>query len=402
MPPRAGSRSIAGTGGRSGASSDRSSSQPQLPATTSARTSPPPCRSAFEASSSNTRSRPSRASSVDPEETEGCAMRARRSARTRDTTGIDSSCQCQTSPGTDGTGADGHCDSSPGGPWSRSGSRAGCSPIDSPSRLLRGRGLGPDRDHPRRKAAAAQWGETGPAVTGKIGRVEALLRRLSRVVMVDRTLEEILTEITDIAAEGIPGAESTSTTLIRADKAFTADHSGEMALAADELQYAHGYGPCIDAGRGGVVLRIDDVREESRWPDYGAHVRPSTPVLSSLSVPLPYQGSAIGALNNYATKPNAFASPESLRAATDVAEVIAVAVANADAHAQLFDQARNMRIAMESRAVIEQAKGVLMAQRHIDADQAFEILREASQRYNRKLRDIAAGFVDSATESRPR
>ena len=85
-----------------------------------------------------------------------------------------------------------------------------------------------------------------------------------------------------------------------------------------------------------------------------------------------------------------------------MAEVIAVAVANADAHAQLFDQARNMRLAMESRAVIEQAKGVLMAQRHIDAEQAFEILREASQRYNRKLRDIAFGIVESAVESRPR
>jgi AmiR/NasT family two-component response regulator len=57
-----------------------------------------------------------------------------------------------------------------------------------------------------------------------------------------------------------------------------------------------------------------------------------------------------------------------------------------------------MRLAMESRAVIEQAKGVLMAQRRIDADQAFEVLRDASQRYNRKLRDIALGIVSSASE----
>ncbi len=53
-----------------------------------------------------------------------------------------------------------------------------------------------------------------------------------------------------------------------------------------------------------------------------------------------------------------------------------------------------MRIALDARAVIEQAKGVIMAQRHVDAEQAFEILREASQRYNRKLRDIAVGIVD--------
>ena len=113
---------------------------------------------------------------------------------------------------------------------------------------------------------------------------------------------------------------------------------------------------------------------------------------SSLSVPLPYQGSLH-------RRPEQLLDPAGrLRLARsrsgralEVAEVIAVAVANADAHAQLGEQARNMRLAMESRAVIEQAKGVLMAQRHVDADQAFEILREASQRYNRKLRDIAAG-----------
>jgi AmiR/NasT family two-component response regulator len=85
-----------------------------------------------------------------------------------------------------------------------------------------------------------------------------------------------------------------------------------------------------------------------------------------------------------------------------VAEAVAVAVGNAEAHAQLADQALNMRLAMDSRAVIEQAKGVLMAQRHVDAEQAFEILREASQRYNRKLRDIAFGIVESTQAGRSR
>src|SRR3712207_4285318 len=169
-----------------------------------------------------------------------------------------------------------------------------------------------------------------------------------------------------------------------------------MALAADELQYQQDQGPCMDAGRGGVVLRIDDMHTEQRWPDYVQRVRASTPVRSSLSVPLPYQGSVIGALNIYSSQQAAFAKPQSLAAGLDTAETIAVAVANADAHWRLGEQARNMRLAMDSRAIIEQAKGVLMAQRRVDAEQAFEILREASQRYNRKLRDIAQGIVDGA------
>jgi GAF domain-containing protein len=226
--------------------------------------------------------------------------------------------------------------------------------------------------------------------------MESMLRELSRVVLVDRTLDEVLADITRIAASGIPGAESTSITLLRDDKAFTAAHHGEMSLVADELQYEKGYGPCMDAARGGVVLRIDDMETEERWPDYVRNVQAQAGARSSLSVPLPYQGGFIGALNNYSSLPAAFASPDSLRAGLEVAEVVAVAVANADAHWQLGEQARNMRIAMDSRAVIEQAKGVLIAQRRVDAEQAFEILREASQRYNRKLRDIASGIVEGA------
>ena len=236
---------------------------------------------------------------------------------------------------------------------------------------------------------------------GQTGRVQELWRDLSQVVLAERSLGDVLGEVTDIAARSIRGAESTSITLVRGDRAFTAAHTGEMALAADELQYERGHGPCMDAGRAGVVLRIDDMRTEERWPDYTVRVV-DVGVRSSLSVPLPYQGSSIGALNIYASRPGAFATAESEEVATAVAEAVAVAVANADAHDRLAEQARNMRLAMESRAVIEQAKGVLVAQRRLGPEAAFEILREASQRYNRKLRDIASGIVQSASEGGPR
>jgi GAF domain-containing protein len=204
----------------------------------------------------------------------------------------------------------------------------------------------------------------------------------------------VLTEITGIAARGVPGADATSITLVKDDRGWTAAYSDDLALAADELQYAEDSGPCLEAARGGVVLRIDDVRTEQRWPVYTARVQ-ETDVRSSLSVPLPYQGASIGALNCYSSTPAAFAAADSLEAGRQVAEAIAVAVVNAEAHAQATDQARNMQVAMESRAVIEQAKGVLMAQRGVDADAAFDMLREASQRSNRKLREVAGGVVGS-------
>ena len=229
--------------------------------------------------------------------------------------------------------------------------------------------------------------------------MEDLWRALAGLQLADRELPDVLGEVTRLARQHVPGAESTSITLVRGDTAYTAAHDGDMALAADELQYERGYGPCLDAGRAGVQLRIDDMRTETRWPDYVARVV-DVGARSSLSTPLPYQGSTIGALNIYATRPDAFASGEAAEAAREVAEAIAVAVANADAHAKLGEQARNLELAMQSRAVIEQAKGVLMAQRGVDADGAFELLRDASQRYNRKLRDIATGIVASVAGSR--
>src|SRR5689334_18034954 len=115
-------------------------------------------------------------------------------------------------------------------------------------------------------------GETTGTSPGRLAGVEELWRALSRVVLVGRSLEDVLSEITSIATPGIPGAEATSITLVRGDRAFTAAHDGDMALAADELQYQEDAGPCVDAGRGGVVLRVDDMRTETRWPRYVARV----------------------------------------------------------------------------------------------------------------------------------
>ena len=184
--------------------------------------------------------------------------------------------------------------------------------------------------------------------------MEDLWRDLSQVVWADRPLDDVLGEVTGIAARTIPGAESTSITLVRGDRAFTAAHTGEMALAADEMQYERGHGPCMDAGRAGVVIRIDDMRAEQRYPDYTARVV-GVGVRSSLSMPLPYQGSTIGALNIYSSQHAAFAAPESEEVATAVAEAVAVAVANADADDPPAAPPLHLRPALEARAGIRQA-----------------------------------------------
>ena len=215
----------------------------------------------------------------------------------------------------------------------------------------------------------------------------ALHQRLAGVVLVGRELPEVLTEIVQISRSVMPGADATSITLIRDDRPYTAAYDGQIAMDADELQYERGYGPCLDAGRAGELFVVDDMATEQRWPDYAVHAA-ERGVGSSLSVPLPFQGATIGALNNYALRPHAFGEAD-IALGEEVAAFVAIAVGNAEAAARASDDVLNMRRAMASRGVIEQAKGILMERYKITAEQAFTLLTHASQRTNVKLRDVA-------------
>jgi GAF domain-containing protein len=215
----------------------------------------------------------------------------------------------------------------------------------------------------------------------------ALHRDLAGVVLADRELTDVLTEVVGLARRAMPGAEASSITLIRDDKPFTVAFDGQMAMDADELQYERGYGPCLDAGRAGEMFLVTDMRTEERWPDYAVHVA-DRGVRSSLSVPLPFQGATIGALNNYASTPSAFGEAD-VALGQEAAAFVAIAVGNAEASARATQDVTNMRTAMLSRSVIEQAKGILMERYKVTAEQAFTLLTHASQRSNVKLRDVA-------------
>lgn len=223
--------------------------------------------------------------------------------------------------------------------------------------------------------------------------MDRVVRALARVSLRDRALGDALKEITDIARDGIPGAEATSVTLVRGDEAHTAAYSGQMALDADELQYERGWGPCMDAGRTGLTFAVEDMTTESRWPDYTEAVV-ATGVRSSLSVPMPYLGATIGALNVYSARPGSFGT-EAVHIGEEVADWIAVAVRNAEAHDEAQRLVADMRRAMESRAVIDMAVGIIIARQQCSPEEAFSILSRSSQNYNRKLRDLAQALVAS-------
>ena len=219
-----------------------------------------------------------------------------------------------------------------------------------------------------------------------------VLAKLATIVLAEETLDSVLSKLVELAKQVITAADEVSLTLVRRGRAETAAYTGILAMHADERQYGLDSGPCLDAGRGGEIFYIRDMPTEDRWPAY-APLAASIGVMSSLSVPLPIQEDLIGALNVYSRRPEAFGEDD-IRAGQAFAAYAAVAVANADSFASTAEMAENLRTAMVSRATIEQAKGILMAQGGIGPQEAFEILVRASQREKRKLRTVATELVE--------
>jgi GAF domain-containing protein len=219
--------------------------------------------------------------------------------------------------------------------------------------------------------------------------------QLGRLSFDDTSMDALLQRIAELAKQVIPGVAEASVTLVENDKATTAAYTGRLAIDLDETQYGRGYGPCLEAAVGEEIREITDARTERRWPDY-VQMCVERGSLSSLSVPVPVREGIHGALNLYGFDAGAFDDEARDRGRT-FASYAAAAVHNMHLYETTRELADHLDIAMRSRAIIEQAKGILMSQRCCDATEAFNLLAAASQRSNRKLRDIAQAIVDGVT-----
>jgi len=162
----------------------------------------------------------------------------------------------------------------------------------------------------------------------------------------------------------------------------------------DTFQYEIDEGPCLHAVASREVTEIEEMESEQQWPRFGAHAA-ERGVHSSLSLPMMVRGEAIGALNLYAFRSHAFTAADR-HTGTLFAAQAAVAVTNAQSYAASVKLAQALREALDSRAVIDQAMGILIGRDGLEPEAAFTALRVRSQTKNRKLRDVAADVVSSA------
>jgi GAF domain-containing protein len=225
------------------------------------------------------------------------------------------------------------------------------------------------------------------------------LAELQALLLAHEDVEDFLQEMAVLAAARVADGASCGITLRPGGRATTVASSDELAARVDEVQYGIEKGPCLHAMRTGEVVSVPDTAGEPRWSGFEQQAA-AQGVASSLSIPLTADGLHIGALNLYAPVAGAFGEVEARRAER-FAATASGALSLAVRQAQQTDLTEQLRAALASRAVIDQALGILMAQERCSATRAFEILRAASQHRNVKLREVAAGIVTAVSGSAP-
>ena len=198
-------------------------------------------------------------------------------------------------------------------------------------------------------------------------------------------LDQLLTRLARISCEST-GADVA--VVLTDPKGRIRSHAveGEAAVELSELQIR--LGNPLAAGDVGSEMRVVMADELTHWPEL-AEAAGRHGVRAIVSHPITSQGAVVGALSLYLRS----AGPETISLARMLVENASRVITNAELYHSTSERASQLATALESRAVIDQAKGILMAVQRCGPDEAFDLLRRASQRENRKLRAVAESIV---------
>jgi GAF domain-containing protein len=222
---------------------------------------------------------------------------------------------------------------------------------------------------------------------------------LASAPIAELDLRDALTRLATAAARGVTAAEGASVTLLDPPSSGASD---ERVEHADRVQFDEQSGPGVAAVAEVRTVVAGDLATDPRWAAGGPRVAVESGFRAVLAVPLVGGGTVLGALTLYAATPGRFGAG-AVADAELLAAPVAARVMDVRAYRASLHVADELRHGLVSRAVIDQAKGILMVQHGLTADQAFAVLTRFSQQENRKLREVAADLVDSSVrESRSR
>ena len=226
----------------------------------------------------------------------------------------------------------------------------------------------------------------------------AAYAELQNLILDRPDVNDFLHQLATLAAAVVPDTHC-GITLRRDHQVATVVSSDAVAMRMDEIQYIRGRGPCLEALAKGERVEVPDMTEETRWGTYADYAL-AQGIHSLCSLPVTLDGLTLGALNLFSTRTHAFAEADVARAEafTGQAATALTILLRQARHITLDDQ---LREALATRAIIDQALGILMVTHKINSRKAFEILRHTSQTTNRKISTIAEELIRTETGHPP-
>ena len=208
------------------------------------------------------------------------------------------------------------------------------------------------------------------------------------------TVEEALERVV-ASADALFGVDGTALMLVDRDQALrNLAVSDARAGLLEELQAEHSEGPCVDAFEDKQPVAADDLASDDRWPEFGPAAAGGG-LLAVLASPIPYSDHAVGVVAVFAGDPHPWTEAER-EAIVAFTELVALLILNAMEATERGRLAAELQLALSSRVVIEQAKGVLVGRHGLTTRQAFERLRRQARDQRRPLPEVAQAVVSAA------
>ncbi len=243
-----------------------------------------------------------------------------------------------------------------------------------------------------RARAAAAW---GPAAYGPM--LVASFAEFARELFRSEELTETLPQVLKFTVDAVASCDWASITLWNQGRMADTVASDPLAGELDELQFGAGIGPAPEALHSERPVYVPELATSSAWPLLAATAAEhgvASALCHGLFVHQPAQWSTLGTFNLYSATPDAF-SDDDLEFGSILAAYVAVAVNVAHRRTELDRHEAALHRGLTSRDVIGQAKGILMERQRLSAGEAFDVLRRASQRLNRKLADVAQYLAET-------
>ena len=215
---------------------------------------------------------------------------------------------------------------------------------------------------------------------------------VARALFLAGRVEDILTRAVDLSVVTIEACEFAGAFLLEGDEVTARACTDPIVAEVDALQLRTGEGPCLDAVAHRLPSYASELGTDTRWPNFGPAAA-SLGMRSLLAIPMAAPGTS-GAINLYARYPDAFGVIDRARGLL-LASMAGFACSAARLHEDEERRAENLHAALVTRELIGQAQGILIERERITGDQAFHILRQASQHLNVKLREVAQDLIDT-------